>query len=407
MTAAVLSTGTELLRGDHVNTNASFLARAVSDLGLEVSCLETVGDDRARLRETLSRLGAENEVLVCTGGLGPTTDDLTTGVVAELLGVPLVRDEASLSTIRAMLTSAGRKMADSNAKQADFPRGAQILPNARGTAPGFSVTLGRSLAFFLPGVPSEMEAMFAATVAPRLAALPRLPMHLIRLRTFGLPESEVNDRLGGIEQAHGVTLGYRASLPEIEVKIFATGGGARERAVTAEAMVRAALGDAVYGEGVTSFPEAIVRLLEERGATLSLAESCTGGLVGELVTTVPGSSRTFLGGVVSYANSAKIALLGVQEELLSAHGAVSPEVARAMAEGARARFGSTYALSITGIAGPNGGTRDKPVGLVHFAVAGPDGVTPKEARYRGDRNGIRRRAAFAGLALVRKVARGG
>jgi nicotinamide-nucleotide amidase len=404
MTVAVLSTGTELTRGELVNTNASWLADALTELGFNVTELATVGDDRDALRATLLRLGAAHDVIVCTGGLGPTTDDLTTTVVAELLGVGLVRDPASLDTIRRMLERVGRQMAASNEKQADFPEGAAILPNLRGTAPGFSVTLGRAAAFFLPGVPSEMRAMFEGAVVPHLETLSRTPTFQVRLKTFGLPESEINDRLQGIETATGIVLGYRASLPEIEVKVLATGDQARERATSAAAEVRARLGDAVYGEGATTFPEAVLGLLEKRGATVALAESCTGGLVAELLTSVPGASKTFLGGVVSYANSAKVALLGVRPDLLQTHGAVSPEVARAMAQGARERFGATVALAITGIAGPDGGTPEKPVGLVHFAVAGPTGVTDKKAQYRGSRTDIQRRAAYTGLALVRKAA---
>ncbi len=403
MTVAVLSTGTELTRGELVNTNASWLADALTGLGFTVTELATVGDDRDALRSTLVRLGAAHDVIVCTGGLGPTTDDLTTSVVAEVLGARLVRDPTSLDTIRRILERVGRQMAASNEKQADFPEGAAILPNLRGTAPGFSVTLGRAAAFFLPGVPSEMRAMFEASVVPHLETLARTPTFQIRLKTFGLPESEINDRLQGIEAATGTTLGYRASLPEIEVKVLATGDHARERATDAAAEVLARLGDAVYGEGATTFPEAVLALLEKRGATVALAESCTGGLAAELLTSVPGASKTFLGGVVSYANSAKTALLGVSPDLLQTHGAVSPEVARAMAEGARACFGATVALAITGIAGPDGGTPEKPVGLVHFAVATPTGVTDKKAQYRGSRTDIQRRSAFTGLALVRKA----
>jgi len=402
MTVAVLSTGTELTRGELLNTNARWLADALTELGFDVAELETVGDDRESLRDALVRLGAAHDAVVCTGGLGPTTDDLTTSVVGEVLGVPLVRDADSFETIRAMLERAGRTMAESNAKQADFPRGARVLPNHRGTAPGFSVTLGRALAFFLPGVPSEMEPMFEASVAPELRALPRRATHQIRLKTFGLAESAINDRLRGIEAARGVTLGYRASLPEIEVKILASGEGARERAVEAAGAVRALLGDAVYGEGATSFPAAILAELEARGATLALAESCTGGLIAELLTRVPGASRTFLGGVFAYANAVKTTFVGVDPLLLERHGAVSAEVASAMAEGARSRFGSSIALAVTGIAGPDGGSAEKPVGLVHFAVASAAGVVTKEARYRGTRNDVRMRAAFGGLALVRK-----
>jgi nicotinamide-nucleotide amidase len=403
MSAAVLSTGTELTRGELVNTNAAWLSDALTTLGFEVAVIETVGDDRDRIAGALTRLAREHDVIVCTGGLGPTTDDLTSEVVAGVLGVPLVRDDASLSRMRARFARAGRTMAPSNEKQADFPKGAEILPNENGTAPGFSVDMGRAIAAFLPGVPSEMKAMFHASVAPKLARIPRPEMHQIRLRTYGLPESTVNDRLRGIEVAHGVTIGYRARMPEIEVKVFASGELAERRVGAAVVAVREALGDAIYGEGDATFPETLLAELGARGATLALAESCTGGLVAELVTEVPGSSRVFLGGVVAYSNAAKSALLGVDPALIEAHGAVSEAVARAMAEGARARFGASFAAAVTGIAGPDGGTPEKPVGLVHFAVASARGTRAKVVTFTGNRNDVRKRSAFAALALVRRA----
>ena len=314
MTAAVLCTGTELTRGELVNTNATWLAEELTALGFEVAAVDCVDDDRDRIRRALARLGSEHEVVICTGGLGPTTDDLTTACVADLLGVPLVRDAASLEHIRALLARFGREMAPSNAKQADFPEGASIIPNPRGTAPGFHVRIGRALACFFPGVPREMKAMFRDTALPLLAPLVHGRHHQVRLRCFGLAESEVNDRLSGVEAEFGVTLGYRASFPEIEVKVLARDASfdmASARADAAARVVRERLGGAVFAEGTTTYAEALLALLGERGATLSLAESCTGGLIGDMLTRVPGASRMFLGGVVSYSNEAKTALLGV------------------------------------------------------------------------------------------------
>jgi nicotinamide-nucleotide amidase len=407
MTAAVLSTGTELTRGELVNSNATYLAECLTLLGFEVSALETVDDHAERIVIALERLGREHDVVVCTGGLGPTTDDLTTECVARVLGVRLIRDETSLEAIRQRLERVGRTMAPSNAKQADFPESARILPNPHGTAPGFSVLLGRARAFFLPGVPSEMRAMFQASVVPEIEPLVTERSHQTLLRTFGLPESEVNDRLGGIEATHGVTLGYRARLPEIQVKVLArapTGDEARARSEAAAIEVRARLGeDAVYGEGETTLAEVVCRLFEARSLTLAVAESCTGGLVAELVTSVPGASRSFLGGVVAYANETKTTFLDVDPELIRAHGAVSAEVARAMAEGARRRFGASVGLAVTGIAGPDGGSVDKPVGLVHWAVTSDAGSQAKHAVFSGSRDQVRRRAAFAAIALARRL----
>lgn len=404
--AAILCTGSELTRGELVNTNATFLAEALTAIGFEVDAIDAVPDDAARIVSALERLAKTHAVIVCTGGLGPTTDDLTTACVAELLGVPLVRDAESLAILEARFARARRVMAPSNAKQADFPAGATILPNPQGTAPGFSVRIGAALAFVLPGVPSEMKAMFAASVAPVIEPLLADRHFQIRLATYGLPESEVNDRLAGIEAAHDVTLGYRAHLPTIEVKVLARAPdleAARVRAEAAAQEVRSRLGQAVFGEGGRSFVETLLAELEAKRLTLALAESCTGGLTAELVTAVPGSSRVFLGSAVVYANTAKTALLGVPAALVEAHGAVSEEVAIAMAEGTRRRLGADVGLSFTGIAGPDGGSAEKPVGLVHFAVATEHGTKAERTIFSGNRDQIRKRAAFAGLALVRRV----
>jgi nicotinamide-nucleotide amidase len=411
MSAAVLCIGTELTRGELLNSNATWLAEALTTIGFDVLAVDCVDDDRGRIEAALTRLSLAHEVVVCTGGLGPTTDDITTECAARLAGAPLVRDEPSLQVIRERLARFNREMAVSNAKQADFPRGSRILPNPNGTAPGFELGLNRALLFFMPGVPFEMKAMFEAHVAERITPLLGDRHFQVLLRTFGLPESEVNDRLAGIEAEFGVVIGYRATMPEIEVKVLAraeTAAAAAERAERAAHAVRARLGaDVVFGEGTARFPEAVCKLLEAQGRTLALAESCTGGLVSELITAHSGASAVFRGGAVTYANDAKIALLGVPPALLARFGAVSSEVARAMAEGARQAFNSDIALSITGIAGPNGGSPEKPVGLVHYAVVSADGISDRRVVFPGNREQVRRRAAFAGLALVRHVAQHG
>ncbi len=405
MSAAVLCIGTELTRGELQNSNATWLAESLTTIGFDVLAVDCVDDDRGRIEQALTRLSLAHNVLVCTGGLGPTTDDITTECAARLAGAPLQRDAASLEAIRERLTRFGRQMAASNAKQADFPAGSRILPNPNGTAPGFELKLNRARAYFMPGVPFEMKAMFEAHVAPSLTPLLRERHFQVLLRTFGLPESEVNDRLIGIEAELGVTIGYRATMPEIEVKVLARAAvheTAQRQAELAAAAVRARLGEeVVFGEGKARFPDALCRLLEARGLTLGLAESCTGGLVAELITAHAGASAVFRGSAVTYANEAKIALLGVPAELVAQHGAVSAEVARAMAEGARRVFASDLALALTGIAGPDGGSPEKPVGLVHYAVAGANGTRDVRAVFSGNREQVRRRAAFAGLALVR------
>lgn len=407
MTAAVLCIGTELTRGELLNSNAFWLAESMTRIGLEVTSVDCVDDDRGRIEAYLRRLAAEHQVIVCTGGLGPTTDDLTTECAARVAGVALVRDPASYEHIKERLRRYGRPdMAASNAKQADFPVGARILPNPHGTAPGFCVKLGATPAYFMPGVPVEMKAMFDAHVAPDLAALVTRVRRQIVLRSFGLPESEVNDRLAGVEAEYGVVIGYRASLPEIEVKVLAEADSAEQASSVARAAadeVRRRLGDHVFAEGFISLPEHLASLLVTGQKTLAVAESCTGGMAAELLTRVPGSSRFFRGGVVAYSNDVKTSLLGVPSELIARHGAVSSEVARAMAEGARARLGADLGLAFTGIAGPDGGSEQKPIGLVHWALASAAGTEARERVFIGDRQAIRRRAVFAGLDLIRRA----
>jgi nicotinamide-nucleotide amidase len=406
MTAAVLCIGTELTRGELLNSNATWLAESLTRIGLEVTAVDCVDDDRARIEAYLRRLAAEHQLVVCTGGLGPTTDDITTECAARVAGVGLVRDAAAYEHIAERVRRFGRPdMLAANAKQADFPEGARILPNPNGTAPGFCVSLGKTPAYFMPGVPLEMKAMFDQHIAPGLSALVSHGRHQIVLRCFGAAESEVNTRLAGVEAEYGVLIGYRASLPEIEVKVQAqadTADAARALARRAADDVRGRLGDYVYGEGFSSLPEHVAGLLAAQGKTLAIAESCTGGLAAELVTRVPGSSRYFLGGVVAYANQVKTELLGVPAELIATHCAVSSQVARAMAEGVRARLGADLGLAFTGIAGPDGGTADKPVGLVHWALASAARTEVRERVFFGDRSVVRRRAAFSGFDLIRR-----
>jgi len=422
MTCAVLSIGTELTRGELVNSNSAWLATALTDLGFEAVEHDVVDDDRARIVAALQRLAAFADVIVCTGGLGPTTDDLTTEAVASCLGVGLVRDEGSLDHIRRRFERLGRPMSDSNAKQADFPVGAQILPNPVGTAAGFEVRLDRTRAYFMPGVPHEMKRMFDDQVVPRIRDIAPNDSYQIRLRTFGLPESVVGEKLAGVEGMFpGVTIGYRAHFPEIEVKVLARAPGpasrpsrppgeavsvdphviVRDLAERAAREVRTRLADVVYGGGDDTFAGVVGRALRTRGWTLAIAESCTGGQVGHMVTREPGASDYLLLDAVTYANSAKQAVLGVDEDLLRGHGAVSPECAGAMAEGARRVSGADIALAITAIAGPTGGSDAKPVGLVYLAVATPSGTEVRERRFNGERHWIQTLASYVGLAMVR------
>lgn len=410
MLAAVLSTGTELTRGELVNTNASWLSEELTSLGFEVVEHLTVDDDRERIVAAVRTLAARVDVVVCTGGLGPTTDDLTAAAVAEAIGVPLERDEPSLEQIRRFFEKIGRPMSSWNEKQADLPQGCTVLPNSNGTAPGFAVRHGRAHMFFMPGVPREMKAMFAEHAAPAIASVVDRRTHQIHLRTLGIGESDIQQRLADVEAAHpGITLGYRAHMPEVEVKVHARAeseADAQRRARDVADLVRARLGDAVYGERDDTFPAVLGQLMRNRGLTLALAESCTGGLVGEMLTAVPGSSDYLLLDVVAYANGAKTHVLGVEPELLRAHGSVSGEVARAMAEGALRVGHADLAVSITGIAGPTGGSDDKPVGTVFFGLARKGQPTEQHHRvFPGDRERIRILAAYTALRLIHRAAR--
>ena len=405
MTVAVFSIGTELTRGELVNSNAAWLSASLVDLGFEVTEQCTVDDDPTRIIAALGRLARTAKVIVTTGGLGPTTDDLTTAAVAEAIGVKVERSEEALDHIRRRFEKLGRVMSDSNAKQADFPVGAHILANPIGTAAGFEVEIGGARAFFMPGVPREMKKMFEEQVVPRIRALASNDSHQIRMRTFGLPESVVGEKLAGIEAANpGVTIGYRAHFPEIEVKVLARGadlGAAHALAEKAAGEVRSRLGDVIFGDGEDSFAGVVGRALRTKSKTLAIAESCTGGLVGHMVTKEPGASDFLLLDAVTYANSAKQRVLGVDEDVLRGHGAVSAEVAAAMAEGARRVSGADVALSITGVAGPGGGSEEKPVGLVFLGIATAQGTKVTEKRFAGERLNIQTLAAYAGLALVK------
>jgi nicotinamide-nucleotide amidase len=413
MQAAILAIGTELTRGELVNGNAAWLSDRLTALGIEVIEHAVVADDSARVRATLARFGREVKLLVCTGGLGPTSDDLTAQAVADLLQVPLVRDEHTLERIRARYRSTGRAMPAINAKQADLPEGARALDNDEGTAPGFAIRIGDARCYFFPGVPREMQHLFARYLEPELGHLVARTSHQIHIRVYGLRESEVATRLspidvGGARQRPSVIIGYRPHFPEIEVKVLAHAADeAAAHALAAEVAreAEALLAPHAYGHREDSYPRYVGQLLRARGLKLAVAESCTGGLIGKLLTDPAGSSDYFLFDVVSYANSAKRDLLGVDPTLIERHGAVSAEVAAAMVEGVLARSKADLAVATTGVAGPGGGTEQKPVGTVWMAWQ-RRGEKPVTERIQapGDRERVRTYTAYAALAGVAKLA---
>ncbi len=409
MSAAILCIGTEITRGEIVNTNATWLSVELTSAGFSLGEVEAIPDEMDVIVATLLRMCSAHRFVIVTGGLGPTTDDLTAAAAAQAAKVPLVRDESTLLAIRRRVESRGGAMNPSNEKQADVPAGAEILPNSRGTAPGFGLTIGNATAYFMPGVPKEMKPMFSEQVLPRIRPAASNNAHQIVLHVYGMRESAIGEALTGVEAQHpGITLGYRVHFPECDVKVFARAGThamARDMAQKVAEEVKQKLGDFVYGEGDEAFPEIVGRALRSRGYHLALGESCTGGLVAHLLTSYPASDY-LIGGAVTYANSAKTRLLGVQEDTLRGHGAVSAEVAAEMAEGARRLCECEVGLGITGIAGPSGGTASKPVGLVYWAVSHPGGTIVRDRVFPGDRDEVRRAAAYAALDLVRRAVLG-
>jgi nicotinamide-nucleotide amidase len=419
MQAALVSIGTELTRGELVNGNAAWLSERLTALGIEVIEHAVVADDSERIGATLARFGREVKLVVVTGGLGPTSDDLTAAAAAALLGVPLERDAHSLARIEARYArafpNAARPMPAPNRKQADLPRGARALDNDAGTAPGFALAIGGAQCWFLPGVPAEMRHLFERHLEPELIASVARTTHQIHLRSFGLRESEVAERLvdvdlGGALHDPQVTIGYRAHFPEIEVKVLARGtdhADAQARAERVATQIRERMGRYVYGGREDSFAGHVGKLLVARGWKVAVAESCTGGLIGKLLTDAPGSSRYFVLDAVTYANSAKRELLGVPAELLERHGAVSSEVASAMADGALARASADLAVATTGVAGPDGGSPERPVGTVWLALARRGEKTLAVRRQLpGDRDRVRALTAYAALDLLARATLG-
>ncbi len=412
MKAEILTIGDELLRGEIVDSNKAFLSERLLGLDIETHYQTSVRDDPADMTDAFLRAAGRADVVLVSGGLGPTRDDLTAEVLARSFGRELVLDEAALATIQAFFRSVGREMAPNNAKQALFPQGALVLPNPIGTAPGFRLDVEGSSFFCLPGVPREMMRMLDEQVLPRLARQPGAAgpggpvLRAALLRTFGIGESNLDAELKDVAASGDVTLGFRTSFPENVLRPVARAATAEEaRAKLAQVcqVIRERLGPLVYGEGEESLPALVVRLLRERGRSLAVAESCTGGLLAQLITDVPGASEGFRGGIVAYANEAKRELLDVPGELLERHGAVSEEVARAMAEGVRRRLGADLGVAATGISGPGGGSAEKPVGLVHLALSGPEGGHADHFVFPLDRMRHRQLTAWTALDWVRRA----
>jgi nicotinamide-nucleotide amidase len=409
MKAEIISIGSELVSGQSLDTNSQWLSRALGELGVAVHYHTTLGDvldeNVAALRVAISRA----DLVVASGGLGPTQDDLTRDALAEVAGVPLVEDPASLAAIAAMFARRNRVMAERNRVQALFPAGATPLPNRVGTAPGVWMTLGNATVACLPGVPGEMRIMFTEQVVPRLRQMGGLGRVIVhhKINLFGKGESDIEAAALDLT-ARGRTpeVGITASEATISFRITAEGDTEAEaqRALAPTiATIRERFGDLVVGEGSINVADAAVALLMETGTTLATAESCTGGEIAEQITAISGVSAVFPGGVVSYSNESKIELLGVSAALIEAHGAVSAAVAEAMAVGVRQRFHADLGLSVTGVAGPTGGTPQKPVGLVYLGLADAAGAESRRLDIGSEqpREVIQERAAKSALNWVR------
>ncbi len=407
MKAEIIAVGSELLTPTRLDTNSLFLTEQLNRLGIEVLRKVVVGDERNQIRDAFREALGRVDLVISIGGLGPTEDDLTRESVAELLGRRLQRNDAVLRNIEARFRRLGRAMPKINARQAMVPEGALALENTRGTAPGLWMEADGHIVVLLPGPPQELRPMFTEEVEPRLAKR-STGVRLFRreLRIAGMAESEVEQRAAPIYTRYtDAQTTILASPGEIQLhlRVWSRDAAAAEKLLNEMVeRIALALGENVFTTKGESLEEVVARQLTLNNASIAVAESCTGGLLAERLTSIPGSSSYFLGGVVCYSNHLKSAWVDVPAELIEAKGAVSPEVARALAEGIRRRSGSTLGLGVTGIAGPGGGSAEKPVGTVHIALTEESKSKERSMRFPGDRDHIRWQASQTALDMVRR-----
>ncbi len=407
MICEILSVGTELLMGQVANTDAQYLSRRLSELGVQVFRHVTVGDNPSRVKEALQTALSRSDLVITTGGLGPTEDDLTKEMVAEYFDLEMELHQPSMDALldRMRRIHPDRALTPNNLKQAYFPKGSIVMPNRRGTAPGCIVEQNGKAVAVLPGPPRELKDMFEQQLEPYL--LKRREMNLVSrfYRVFGVGESNVETILIDLFHSENPTLALYCGAGEVTARLTASGAPGEDLSPLldpVEAEIKARLGDAIYAEGRDETMErAVVGMLLARGETLALAESCTGGRLSAMITDIPGASKAFVEGFVTYSNEAKQRALGVTEDVLSAHGAVSEECAVQMAEGAKKASGATWALSVTGIAGPDGGTEEKPVGTVFIGLAGPRGAFARRFQFVGDRSWNRTLSCQSALNMLR------
>ncbi len=407
MKTEIISIGSELTSGQNLDTNSQWLSRRLAEIGIPVGWHTTIADDLDDNVATFRVAVQRADLVLITGGLGPTQDDLTREALARLAGVGLVLNETSLEEIRQMFARRGRTMPERNRVQAMFPAGAEPIPNARGTAPGIWMSVGNALVVAMPGVPSEMYAMFDSLVKPRLLRMGFGGGVLVqrKINCFGAGESAVEEKLLDLtRRGHVPEVGITVSDATISLRILARAATAAEAAAQiapVEQTIRERLGDLVFGVEDEDLQDVVLRLLGERRRTLATAEGVTAGLVARQLGQVPGASVCFRGGVVAYDNRIKVEMLGVPQALLDEHGAVSAAVVEAMAVGCQTRFRTDLAVSTVGLAGPGGGSPEKPIGLVYVGLAWEDGVSSLSFSWAGSRSEIQSRTAKMALNKVR------
>ncbi|MHB8125506.1 MAG: competence/damage-inducible protein A [Desulfitobacteriaceae bacterium] len=408
MKAEIISTGTELLLGQTLNTSAHYLSAQLSVLGIEVDYHTTVGDNSERLENILRQALQRADLIVTTGGLGPTADDLTKELVAKVLGLEMTLDTNSLEQIKLFFASRKREMSRNNEKQAYFPKGAKILPNKLGTAPGAIIKKDDKTVVILPGPPFEMQPMFEEYVLVELESMIGQDSRRMKarvLKIFGMTESAIEEVLGELMDQVNPAIALLAKRAEMHIRLVARNADEQEMAKAldvTESLIRARLGTKVFAKDEETMVGIVGETLKSRKLKIATAESCTGGLLGAALTQEAGSSDFYLGGVVSYADSVKEGLLGVKAATLQTVGAVSTEVAQAMAAGIRTSLGADLAISITGIAGPDGGSNLKPVGLVYIGFASAQGIEARKFQFYGGRDSIRQLSVMAALNWVRQ-----
>lgn len=411
MKAELIFTGSELLLGHVLNTHAQYLGTRLSEMGIEVTLNTTVGDDGERMSKVLEQAIERSDLIIITGGLGPTTDDITAEVVAGVLGLPLVLDQDSVTKIRDLFHKRGQKMSESNLKQAYFPEGSYVLPNNVGTAPGAIIEKDKNIIIMLPGPPHELTAMFEESVSPFLSGKAGKGT-VIKYKIFkltGISESAVQDLLKDLGGQGNPGIAYMAKPGEIQVRISARAGQAalaEELVTELSGKIKPRLEKYIFACDEEVLENVVGQLLLKEGLSIGVAESCSGGLIAARLTDIPGSSAYFKGGVVSYSNEMKNRVLGVGTDIIERFGAVSKETAEAMAEGVRERTGADLGLATTGIAGPGGGTPAKPIGLVYISLAAPDGTFHREYRFPGIRMAVRQGTVNAALNMVRQYLKG-